>query len=129
MTPENRAFFRRPRTAKEVRDHNLSVQVSRAVKDGRLNKHGVVFYYRPGWFERLEDKWETKDAYLHYLLLFVRQYELISRTKQLENTPISLRKVADAMRKIAHNLLDHADEVDRRADLLALEESKTEAAD
>lgn len=130
MPTVNKAFFRRPRTAKEIGDSNLSVQVSRAVKDGTLLKNGTVFYYRSGWFERLEDKWETKDLFLHYLLLFSRLHEVVSKAKQLESMPTSLRKVTAQLRKIAEELLNHADELDRRADLLALEEeSKTEAAD
>lgn len=126
---ENRGFFRRPRTAKEVGDQNLSVKVSRMVKSGQLLRTGTVYYYRSGWFERLGEKWETKDVFLYNMLLFARQYEVISNSKQLETNPTGLRKVSAFMRKIADVLNNQADEIDRRAELLALEDSETEAAD
>jgi hypothetical protein len=121
-------FFRRPRTTKEVGDRGITVQVSRAVKDGKLIKSGGVYYYRPGWFENLGDKWETKDLYLYSLLRFSREFDIVRGAPNLENSPVPLRKVAHSLRKLADSLHTYADEIDRRADLLALEEESTSEA-
>jgi hypothetical protein len=100
------------------------------VEDGTLHQARFIYYYSVGWFARLEEtnEWLMRDLAKHGVIMFI---SLVRHEATLaDNDPQSMRRVARVIRTNIIDLLTRsADELDRRAEVLELEDSEAEASD
>jgi hypothetical protein len=114
-------FFVRPRTYPEIATANAEMAVKRAKDNGDVQQVKVNYYYIPGWFDKLGDKWRMKDAVVFFTINFA---QWASRsTVRKDDDPVALRETARVFGIASRRMSEYGDELLRRAELIDLDES------
>jgi hypothetical protein len=126
-------YFRRPKTYPEITADRHGMIVKRALDAGKIRQVKFNLYYRQGWWERLgSSKWTVRDAMTFLALAIGKRVadgpEALPVGVDLDSG--MLRREARFLRKVSEVTHGIAEELDRRAELLDLEEnSQTETVD
>jgi hypothetical protein len=130
MKIEQSPLFRRPVTYPEIAAAKAEMSVKRAVDAGKVKQVKFNYYYVQGWWEKTST-WNTRDA-LTYLALAFGKRVVPGREEvvpEVDSSPSLLRREARFIRKVSEVTGGIADELDRRAELLEVENTETEATD
>jgi len=128
-------FFRRPKTYKEISDANIKMAVKRAVDAGHVKQVKLNLYFVDGWWNKLPaGRWTIRDAMLYLTLGLGKRFTEGTRETLPKNVDTDidlLRREIKFFRLISNVTNGIADELERRAGLLASieEDSETEVVD